>query len=693
MSAKTGTRGLVRGWFVAGGLFLLLAALLAVAPALVDRDALRERLQAEASQALGLPVQVAAVSELSLLPRPRIVLGSVLILSREGPAATPLVAAESLRLDLALWPLLLGRAEPALLQASGIDSRLPGAVVTATLWPWATAPALEVRDAELTLDYPAGARRLGWRLFEKPTPVLQAAGTGPLAIAAVLPMEVAHAPVAGTLTLAAQADISNLPMLTLAPLRLAGTDLRLGELRELAPVLTAERAVRDADGAWRFTGAALSEGSFDVRGDISLAPAPATAALAGSTASGSLTLAPLDLRRWLARHLGRPLPGHSDRLRCVAAVGDFRLRGDQLEVAPLAARVDASHARAAGRFQLGPIPRGAAALRLDGLDLDPYLSASDAAAADDPAASCAPGADVAAHSLPQPDTPALPTTGTDPDLVLDLRADVLGLGGLSFGELSVAAARHGAHGVADIAADAFYAGALTARIEQTLRPALPPQQRLWAAVSGADLGAILADVQGEPQVSGRLDLSAELAAAGNAFAALRDDLSGTIRLHLQAGRLPALDRAATSFGPLLAIIGLEATPDIFAVSALSLSAEGRNGVFRSRDIDGRARLFTLTGAGNLDLPAGSLSADLISTLVQPPDGPDLKGLAGIEVPIRVDGPMVAPKLDVQIGPAVAEAARRVARRRLDRDSNMLQQLEDATGVPGLEEGLRNLLGL
>jgi hypothetical protein len=63
------------------------------------------------------------------------------------------------------------------------------------------------------------------------------------------------------------------------------------------------------------------------------------------------------------------------------------------------------------------------------------------------------------------------------------------------------------------------------------------------------------------------------------------------------------------------------------------------------------------------------------------------------VPIRVAGPVAAPKVDAELGPAVTEAARRAARRHLDKDGNVLKQLEEATGVQGLEQGLRDLFGL
>ena len=188
-------------------------------------------------------------------------------------------------------------------------------------------------------------------------------------------------------------------------------------------------------------------------------------------------------------------------------------------------------------------------------------------------------------------------------------------------------------------------------------------------------------------------LTAELAASGSDTDALRRDLSGILRLRVENGRLAALDRAAASFGPLLSTVGIEVTPDTLAFSRLGLSADGEDGVFRSQDIHGRARLFALAGAGALDLPAQRLDAEVTATLVQPPDGPDLKGLAGIQVPVRITGPVTAPEVDAELGAAVAEAARRAARRHLDSDGNVLKQLEDATGVQGLEEGLRGLFGL
>lgn len=682
---------------------VLTAALLFAAPMLVDRAALRERLAAEATAALSLPVQIDAITGLRLLPRPQIVLGSVRILATAANTVPTLASAETVRLDLRLPALLTGHAEPVLLRAEGIALQ-PGSRAWRASSTWLAALELPgVSGAELTLSYPAGAERLRWPLLARSAGPPHSAGTGPIAASARLPLDAADGRIAGTFRLTARVDTTALPVLTLAPLRLTGSDLRLGGLRDLTPVLTAERAQRNADGVWHISEFWLSEADppadLDLRGDLVIGPA-------GDLVRGSLRLAPLDLRRWLARHLEQPVPGAPGGLRCFAFAGGFERVGDRLDVAPLALRLDATRARAAGSVGLGPAPTAAVVLHLDRLDLDAYLIApgtvdtsAPGAAADD----CMPVSEAAlpgpADPSPvqpgpaQPDLPALPTGPRAPDLVLALGAESLRVGALAYHDLGIRAVKRDQHTGMDITAGAFYGGTLEARIEHTLRPAASPWQTLQAEVTGADLGALLTDLQGVPQATGRVHLVAALAAAGSDAAALRRGLSGSLRLRVQDGRLTALDRAAASFGPLLSVIGLEVTPDSLAFSRLSLSADGEDGVFRSRDIDARAQLFALAGDGALDLSAQRLEAELVATLVQPPDGPDVRDLAGIEVPVQLSGAIDAPDVAVELGPAVAEAARRAARRELDSDDNVLKQLEDATGVQGLEQGLRNLFGL
>ncbi|MCG6942962.1 MAG: AsmA-like C-terminal region-containing protein [Thiohalocapsa sp.] len=679
---------------VAAAVALPLLALLVAAPMLVDRAALARRVEAEMTAAVGLPVRVDGITALGLLPTPHAELGPLRVLPRgaagKGRASAPLVVAQTLRLELA-WPaLLLGYVEPVVLRAQGVELDWRPGTTAAARWLAALAvPAPRVRNATVTLDYPPGAKRLRWPLMGgastgAPVGPLLEQRPGPLRIAASLPLRRVRPRLAGNLDLSARADLTELPVLTIAPLQLTGRDLDIGELHGLALTLSAAQARRNAEGRWRLRKLALRSGDLRIDGNLDLYQTEGDR-LAGE---GRLALAPLDLRAWLAQHREQSLPGQPQTLRCIAADGVFRLAEGLLIIAPAQLRADTTRAGAAATVSLGPLPGAAVVMRLDQLDLDPYLTpAAPAAAAVADAQPCGALAD-AAPAAPKPPAPP----ADDTELWLDLGADLLRVGALAYGNLAVVAAQTGSRAGADISAAAFYGGTLSARVEQTLHSGAPPRQVLRAEVRRADLGALLADLQGTPQVTGTADLTADLAATGADQALIRRDLSGTLRFDLRDGRLAALDQGAANFGPLLSAVGLPVTADAFAFSRLQAGAQGQHGVFTVADLDGRARLFRLGGGGRVDVGAETLDLALTATLVQPPDAADLKDLAGIEVPIRIKGDLAAPKVSANLAPALAEVARRSVRRHLGNDGNVLKQLEESTGVKGLEQGLRNLFG-
>jgi hypothetical protein len=675
---------------------LALAGILAAAPLLVDRDALLRRVEAEIGAASGLAVRIDGVQALTLLPTPRAVLGPIRLLPPVGGADGALVSADSLRLDLDLTALLFARAEPLALHLTGIDGAwAPPPAATLPLWLAALRPpAVAVQGGELRLDYPPGARPLSWPLFATPSTWRPAADTGPLRASATLPL-VAEAQAAGTLQLDAELATATLPVLGIAPLRLTGSGIALGALDALDFELAAAALERDAAGGWRVESLLLDADGLKLSGTADIATQTTTDGATVPQARGRLALAPMDLRAWLGRHWRAPLPGRPGTLGCVAADAELALDGDLLGIAPLRIQLDDGRAAAAATVQLAALPRVAVALHADRLDLDAYL-APPAPPADQPAEPAAPPATTCAAAepmaFPQAPVPPVPPE-SDVDLHVELAADALRAGGLGYGAVAGMLTQRGMHTGVDVAAGAFYGGTLRVRGEQMVHVGAAPQQTLRAQAAAVDLGALLTDLQGTAPITGSADLTAELAAAGADLPALRRDLSGTLRAEVRDGRLAAVDRAVQQFGPLLSTVGLPVGTDLADFSRLRLSATGADGVFRSDDIDGRARLLHLTGGGELDAPGETVTADLVATLVQPPDGPDLKGLDGIRVPISIAGSVMAPKVDADVAPAVAEAARRAARRHLESDDNLFRQLEDATGVEGLERGLRGLFGL
>ncbi len=698
MTSSSTLRRRPRKAAITGGFLvaLLLMLLLALAPVLVDRDALRQRIELEMGAMLGTPVEVGAIDQLRLLPTPRVVLAE---LRSDGVAPARIDRA---RLDLSLSALFLNRVEPLRLSATGIDLSLPWpAIADRPAWLDGLSPGPpRILGGELTLDYPTDEARLHWPLFGAGrAPTAPPADAGPLRLAARLPLTQSDASLSANLRVGARIDLSMLPALEVEPLRITADDLDLGQPTDLRPLLVADRASRTAEGSWRVEGIGLTADTLRVTGELSTRQKPSGTVAAG----GTFSIAPFDLRAWVATHARNALHGDTNRLRCLAARGGFELGDGLLRLSPVTLRLDETGAGFAARLRLesrpGPEPDLTARLVLDRLDLDAYLApppSQDAILLGPADAAGCVDVDIATLDTARLDLDALAALDSKPDTGVDVRIDAaidtLILGGARFGELSVAVEQRGLLTELDMASSAFYDGRISAGVRHERAATGPSSNQLRAELGSVAVGPLLADVTGEEALSGSADLRAELSALGTGSAELRRSLSGTFELSLGDARSALLERTALDFRPLLGLVGVRLDKDTLTLQRLSLSATGTDGLFQSDDIDGRARLFRLDGDGRLDVTTEALGLDLMATLVQPPDGPDMQGFDGIEVPIRITGPWSAPDVHADPQPALAEAARRTAERHLDGDGNLFQQLEEATGVKGLEQGLRGLLG-
>jgi AsmA protein len=91
-------------------LVLLVIAALAAVPYLVDTPRIQALIASQASQALGRPVQFAAVS-VRVLPLPAVVLKELRVAEDPAFGKDPFLRLDEARVRLKLWPLLLGRVE------------------------------------------------------------------------------------------------------------------------------------------------------------------------------------------------------------------------------------------------------------------------------------------------------------------------------------------------------------------------------------------------------------------------------------------------------------------------------------------------------------------------------------------------------------------------------------------------------
>lgn len=141
-------RGLRRIGIVAAGLLVFLLGVALVLPPLWDWNRQRDTMEAFAAAALGRAVRIEGAISLTLLPEPMLSAGRVRVL---GGADEGELRIRSLRLGVALWPLLRGRVVARELVLRGPELRLPWPPTSPllTLPAWYAGFAGRVEDGQM----------------------------------------------------------------------------------------------------------------------------------------------------------------------------------------------------------------------------------------------------------------------------------------------------------------------------------------------------------------------------------------------------------------------------------------------------------------------------------------------------------------------------------------------------------------
>jgi AsmA protein len=243
----------------------------------------------------------------------------------------------------------------------------------------------------------------------------------------------------------------------------------------------------------------------------------------------------------------------------------------------------------------------------------------------------------------------------------------------------------------DLAAARVLGGTLAGNLRLDGSVLSEPDFALTAAANGVQLEPLLQVRFGSAPVSGTADISADLSGKGGDAKTVRESLSGSVSFLARDGRI----RGIGIVGVIIRAAGGsdQDGEDMTVFSQLSGTAKGKHGRFRSDDIQGESPLLAVTGRGELDLPAERMDLKLTSILRESASGARIAELEGLPIPVRITGDWRRPEVKVDLGPVLREAGRRALGRGLDRRSDQLEDLERRIGIPGLEEGLRGLLGL
>jgi AsmA protein len=187
---------------------------------------------------------------------------------------------------------------------------------------------------------------------------------------------------------------------------------------------------------------------------------------------------------------------------------------------------------------------------------------------------------------------------------------------------------------------------------------------LKETLSNIAVGPLLRDFADQDRLEGRGNVSLDVAGAGKTVNALKSALQGSARVQLRDGAVKGVDigallrkaRTALSSEPSQAADSKQRTD----FSELSASFVIKNGVAHNEDLELKAPLFRIGGAGAIDIGKSTIDyvakASVVAT-AQGQGGRDLEQLAGITVPVRLSGPLDDMKYQVDYRAVAGELAK------------------------------------
>lgn len=186
---------------------------------------------------------------------------------------------------------------------------------------------------------------------------------------------------------------------------------------------------------------------------------------------------------------------------------------------------------------------------------------------------------------------------------------------------------------------------------------------LKQTLSNVSVGPLIRDVAQKDALEGRGNVALDVRSAGGTVGAMKKALAGTARVQLRDGAVKGIDLAET-LRKAKAVLGSKTARQQLAeggkqtdFSELSGSFNIQNGVARNDDLQGKAPLFRLAGAGDIDIGNSRINYLAKPTIVataKGQGGAELAELNGVTVPVRLVGPFDAMKYEVDYG-AVATA--------------------------------------
>jgi AsmA protein len=192
-----------------------------------------------------------------------------------------------------------------------------------------------------------------------------------------------------------------------------------------------------------------------------------------------------------------------------------------------------------------------------------------------------------------------------------------------------------------------------------------PKVAARKSLSGIQIGSLLKDVAGQDRLTGKGELELDVNITGLTEPEIRRTLNGTSRFAFTNGALKGVNIAqlirqgsqALGLGGSGASTG---TPGQTDFTELTGSLQMTNGVIKNQDLKAKSPLLRIEGKGTVDLPQETVDYLVETVLVRSLEGQGGKGrdeLAGINIPVRVTGPLTSPSYRPDLEAALSAKAK------------------------------------
>jgi AsmA protein len=194
-----------------------------------------------------------------------------------------------------------------------------------------------------------------------------------------------------------------------------------------------------------------------------------------------------------------------------------------------------------------------------------------------------------------------------------------------------------------------------------------------AQLGGVAIGPLLRDAINNNLLEGRGDVALDVQTGGATVSAMKKTLSGTAKLALRDSGLKGVN-----LGELLrkakSLRGSNPPPEQGANPAertdfteLEASFVIKNGIAHNEDLSAKSPLLRLAGSGDIDIGANSIDYLVKASVVASSagqGGKELAELRGVTVPVKITGPLDAPRFRADLGAAAGDAVRQRAEEKL-----------------------------